>query len=178
MIDQINLKQFDDIYEKTYNHVLKYIVCKCSNMEDVNDIIQETYLEVYKAIVKNKNIEDIDKYIIGIAKNKVNKYYTLLYRIQSAFIFSNKYNELEILDNIKDDVDIEKIVIKTDDIEKIWCYLKTKKIIIQKIFYLYYELDLTIKQIAQELNVGESYIKNCLYRTLNELQKILGKDCV
>ena len=53
MIDQLSLKQFDKIYEKTYKYVLKYIVCKCSNMEDVNDIIQETYLELYNAIVKN-----------------------------------------------------------------------------------------------------------------------------
>lgn len=177
MVDQLNLKQFNSIYEKTYNQVLKYIVCKCSNMEDVNDIIQETYIEVYNAIIKNKKIEDFEKYIIGIAKNKVNKYYTLLYRLQNISIFTNKDYEKELLDNLKSDIDIEQIIIKADDIEKIWDYLKTKKIVIQKVFYLYYELDLTIKEIAKELNIGESYTKNCLYRTLKELQEFLGKDC-
>ncbi|MBE5820875.1 MAG: sigma-70 family RNA polymerase sigma factor [Clostridiales bacterium] len=177
MVDQLNLKQFNSIYEKTYNQVLKYIVCKCSNMEDVNDIIQETYIEVYNAIVKKKKIEDFEKYIIGIAKNKVNKYYTLLYRLQNISIFPTKNDEIELLDNIKSDIDVEQIIIKADDIEKIWDYLKTKKIIIQKVFYLYYELDLTIKEIANELNIGESYTKNCLYRTLKELQEFLGKDC-
>jgi len=177
MVDQLNLKQFNRIYEETYNQVLKYIVCKCSNMEDINDIIQETYLEVYNAIVKKKKIEDFEKYIIGIAKNKVNKYYTLLYSLQNIFIFKNKNDDIELLDNIKSDIDIEQIIIKADDTEKIWDYLKTKKIVIQKVFYLYYELDLTIKEIAKELNIGESYTKNCLYRTLKELQEFLGKDC-
>lgn len=177
MVDQLNLKQFNRIYDETYNQVLKYIVCKCSNMEDINDIIQETYIEFYNAIIKNEKIEDVHKYIIGIAKNKINKYYTLLYRLQSISTFKNKDDEIELLDNVKSDIDIEEIIIKTNDIEKIWNYLKTKKIIIQKVFYLYYELDLTIKEIAKELNIGESYTKNCLYRTLKELQEFLGKDC-
>lgn len=177
MNNQINLKQFNDIYDKTYNQVLKYVICKCSNMEDVNDIIQEIYLDVYIAIAKQKKIDNFEKYIIGIAKNKVNKYYTLLYRLQNISIFTNKDGEIELLDNVKSDVDIEQIIIKADDIEKIWDYLKTKKIVIQKVFYLYYELDLTIKEIGKELNIGEAYTKNCLYRTLKELQNFLGKDC-
>ena len=177
MIDQKNLKQFNSIYDKTYNQVLKYIVCKGSNIEDVNDIIQEVYLEVYKTIDKNKKIDDFEKYIIGIARNKVKKHYTLLYRLQTIPLFNNKNEDTYLIDTLKSDINIEKIIIQSDNLEKIWNYLKTKRIIIQKIFYLYYELDLTIKDIKEELNVGESYIKNCLYRTLKELQELLGKDC-
>ena len=175
MIDQLNLKQFDIIYDKTYNHVLKYIVCRCSNMEDVNDIIQETYLELYNAIIKEKKIDEIDKYIIGIAKNKIKKHYSLLYRIKTISIFSIMDDGIEFLDTVKSDIDIEKIIIKDSDRELIWNYLKTKKLIIQRIFYLYYGLDLKIREISDELNVSESFIKNCLYRTLKELQDLLGK---
>lgn len=177
MIDQSDLKQFNSIYNKTYNQVLKYIVCRCSNMEDVNDIIQETYLEVYKTISKEKNIEKIDKYIIGIVKNKIRKHYTLLYKIKTISLFSTKDDDLELLDTIKNNVDIEKIVLNCSDIESIWNYLKSKKIIIQKIFYLYYELDMKIKDISKELEISESYTKNCLYRTLKELQELFRKDC-
>jgi len=176
MIDQNNLNKFNKIYNKTYNQTLRYIICKCSNIEDVNDIIQETYLEVYKAITKEKNIDNFDKYIIGIAKNKINKYYNLLYKIKTISLFTPKDNEIELIDNIKSNIDIEKIIIKTNDKELIWNYLKKKKLIIQKIFYLYYELDLKIKEISKYLNVSESYIKNSLYRTLKELQIFLGKD--
>ena len=177
MIDQLYLKQFNKIYDETYNQVLKFIVCRCSNMDDINDIIQDTYLELYNAIIKERNITDYKKYIIGIANNKIKKYYSLLYRINSISIFSTKDKELELISTIKSDIDIEKIVIKCNDIEIIWNYLKSKKIIIQRIFYLYYELDLKIKDIAKELDITESYTKNCLYRTLKELQEFIGKDC-
>lgn len=177
MINQKNLEQFNRIYDETYNNTLKFIVCKCSNMEDVNDIIQETYLEIYNSIKKSRPINDYNKYILGIAKNKIRKYYGLIYRFKELSFSSNDNNDIELFNNIKSDVDIEKIVIETLDVENIWKYLKTKKINIQKIFYLYYQLGLTIREIANDLNVNESYTKNCLYRTLKELQEFLGKDC-
>ena len=31
---------FNDIYDETYDIVLKYIVCNSNNINDVNDIIQ------------------------------------------------------------------------------------------------------------------------------------------
>lgn len=176
MVDKIYLEKFEGIYNKTYQKVLKYIVCHCSNIEDVNDIIQETYLELYTSILKEKDINNYEYYLYGIAKNKIRKHYHILYKIKTISLFSNK-DEIELLDTIKSDIDVEKIIIKTNNIELIWRYLKTKKIIIQKIFYLYYQLDMKIKDISNELNITESYTKNCLYRTLKELQEFLGKDC-
>jgi len=36
---------------------------------------------------------------------------------------------------------------------------------------LYFYFEMTHKEIAEELNVNESYVKNCLYRTLKEIRK-------
>lgn len=47
---------------------------------------------------------------------------------------------------------------------------------IAKIFYLYYAEDITIKDIASELKLSESNVKNHLYRTLKELNELFGKD--
>ena len=176
MVDQNNLKQFNKIYNKTYNDVLKYIICKCSNIEDVNDILQETYIELYNAIIKEKQIDDYKKYLIGIAKNKIKKHYKILYKIKTIPLFTLKDN-IDLIETKENNIDIEKIIIDTNDLESIWNYLKKKKIIIQKIFYLYYNLDLKIKDIAKELEVSESFVKNSIYRTLKELQELIGKDC-
>lgn len=176
MASKENLKKFEDIYNKTYNDVLKFIICKCFNIDDVNDIIQEVYIEVYKKVIDNDNIQDIPKYIMGIAKNKVRKHYRLLYKLKRISIF-NSNDDIEILDNLPDKIDVYKIVLDKSDIEFIWQFLKEKKLIIQKIFYLYYGLDFTIKEISQKLNISESNIKNYLYRNLKELQKKLRKDC-
>lgn len=176
MINQLNLKKFNEIYDKTYNNIQKFVVCKCSNIEDVNDIIQEIYIELYKKISNIEKIKNIDSYLIGIAKNKISKHYGLLYKFKTLSLNIKDDTNLEIIDNIPDIIDIENIAIKGVDLESIWEQLKKKKIVIQKIFYLYYNLDFTIKEIANELNLSESYIKNCLYRTLKELQKFMRKD--
>lgn len=57
MSTQLTLKDFETIYEETYNRTLKYIVCKCSNIEDVNDLIQDTYTELYSMLKKRNNFK-------------------------------------------------------------------------------------------------------------------------
>lgn len=44
----------DKIYKETYSKVLKFAVIKCRNLDDVNDIIQDTYLELLKLLKKKK----------------------------------------------------------------------------------------------------------------------------
>ena len=56
MIDQETLKQFDLLYENTYFDVSKYVVCKCSKPDDVEDILQNIYLSVFKAIISKSDI--------------------------------------------------------------------------------------------------------------------------
>lgn len=179
MTSQSNLKIFNDIYNKTYSDILKYIIIKCHNVNDANDIIQEVYLEFWK-ILNKKNIEktNIKSYLIGIAINKIKKNYTIIQRIKTISIFDKNDKDIDLIDNLSDDIDIEDIIIKNNDWEQIWDFIKSKKNQdIPKIFYLYYVLELTIKNISEELEVSESYVKNIIYRTLKELCSLFGKEC-
>ena len=47
-------KIFKKIYDSTYNKLIKYIACRCNNINDVDDILQETYLAFYKVLLNNK----------------------------------------------------------------------------------------------------------------------------
>lgn len=165
MVDQETLIIFEKLYNDSYNDVSKYIVCNCSNIEDVKDIIQDTYLEVIKNItrVNSKN------YIIGIAKNKLKDYYRYNYKMKIVSLFSSK-EDIKLIDNLKADIDLEKSFLIKYDADMVWNYLKKKKPIISKVFYLYYYLELSIVEIAKELNISESSVKNYLYRTLKELK--------
>ena len=44
MASENNLNKFNKIYDETYSDVLKYIIIKCHDINDANDIIQEVYL--------------------------------------------------------------------------------------------------------------------------------------
>ena len=60
MINQNTLKIFDDLYDKTYRNVLKYVVCNCSNAEDIKDIIQNIYIKILNKVQKG-NVYSWDK---------------------------------------------------------------------------------------------------------------------
>ena len=176
MIDQKTLKLFDELYYESYQDVLKYVIVNCSNYQDIKDIIQNIYLDVLKKLKKNKTL--ISKsYIMGIAKNKVKDYYRFSYKNKMISLFSSMkgQNEIELFDTIDINIDIEENILKEESITFIWEYLKKQDVIIFKIFYLYYYMDYTIKEISKELNISESNVKNYLYRTLNKLN-VLMKD--
>ena len=177
MSTHLSLENFNEIYNNTYNRTLRYIVCKCSNIDDVNDLIQETYIELYKKIKKNEHImlENCQNYVIGIAKLKIQKHYGLLYKIKTTSIFINKdLKEYEM--DIPSNIDLETDIVAKLDAEKVWNYIKKKKTIVIKIFYLYYYSDLKISQIANELNIKESNVKNILYRTLKDIKEKLKEE--
>lgn len=174
MSTQITLENFQKIYDTTYQRVLNYIICKCSNMEDVNDLVQDTYIELYKNIQRKKQIEveNNTNYMIGIAKKRLIRHYGLLYRFQVTSLSQDSEGENEI--QIPSDFDLEEEIIRQDNIDRIWDYLKQKDITIFKVFYLFYSEDFKISQIAKELYLSESKTKNILYRTLKEIKSIFA----
>ena len=171
MSTHITLKDFEEVYESTYNKVLQYVICKCINIDDINDILQNTYTELYSILTRKKELEldNPTSYIIGIAEKKIIKHYGLLYKFKIASLDM----EEEGLSNIPANINIEEIVITKSDSSQIWRYLKGKNDLTQKIFYLYYGLDLKIKDIAKELNLTEANVKNIIYRTVNKLKEEL-----
>lgn len=178
MTSQLNLYKFNEIYNETHDYLLKYIIIKSHNINDTNDIMQETYTELWN-ILNKKELSGINfkSYLIGIANNKIKKHYTLLSKLKAIPLSKKGNNDLELIDTIKDELNIENLLIKEENWHKIWQYIKGKKNQdIPKVFYLYYESELSIKNIAKELNKSESYIKNLIYRTLQELQKKFGND--
>ena len=170
----MNELTLEEIYNETYNDILKYVVIHAKSLDDVNDLIQNIYLSLFEKIKANHNIENVSAYLFGIAKNEINKYYRFKYKINLVSIFSKKEN-MELIDTLKSDIDIEASFLKTSDIDYIWKYLLKKKEIIQKVFFLYYYLGLSIKEIASELNITESNVKHYIYRTLSELKEALNE---
>jgi len=165
-----NKELFDKIYYETYNNVLRYVICNCSNMEDVNDIVQNVYFDVYKKIKKIIKVDNYKSYILIIARNKVKDYYRFKYRFKK-FNIDEKNELIEVISSMED---IEKIILINEDIDIIWNYLLNKNVIIFKIFYLYYYENFSLKDISLKLNISLSNVKHYLYRTLKELNNLIN----
>lgn len=166
MVDQKSLEKFDKLYDETFKDISRYVVCNCSNIDDVKDILQNIYMEVYKKI----NIIENEKYIIGIAKNKIYKYYRFNYKQKIIDFFRND----DVYENIPSNYNLENICFLKFDTDMVWNYLKKKPAIISKIIYLYYYDGMNLKEISECLNIPLSNVKNYLYRTLKELKLKVG----
>jgi RNA polymerase sigma-70 factor (ECF subfamily) len=140
----------------------------------VNDIVQETYVELFRAMRKRK-IRDIRPFIFGIVRNKLKKYYGFKTKLRERFI-NKSIDDETVVDRLRDDFDLEKYVLEKITKDEIWAYLDKKNVVTAKIFYLYYGEDVTIKEVARELKLNESTVKNHLYRTLKELNELFGKE--
>lgn len=73
-------------------------------------------------------------------------------------------------------MDIEIDFITKENMDKIWQYIKKKNAEVAKIFYLYFVLEMTFKQIAVELEMKESTVKSNLYRMLKKLREEFGGE--
>lgn len=105
---------------------MRYIVCKCSNIDDVNDLVQDTYVELYNILEKKKEIylENCPNFVIGIAKKKIQKYYGLLYKLKNYNVYQAEDEEIDLPDNF----DLETETIKKLNAEAVWNYIKSKNI--------------------------------------------------
>lgn len=128
MTSQINLYKFNEIYDKTHLDLLKYVIIKCHNINDANDIMQETYLEFWN-IINKKELSDINikSYLIGIANNKIKKHYTLLQKFKTISLFGINDKDRELIESLEDGMNINEIIIQKDNWNTIWKFIKSKK---------------------------------------------------
>lgn len=175
MNTQEKVKDFEKIYKETYYKTLKFIIIKCNNLDDVNDIIQDTYVELFNKLKKNLNLEfdNMQNFIYGIANNVIKRHYTKKKKENVITLYNEQTNEMI---DIKDDFDLEQDVITKENAKEVWKFLKEKDLLTAKIFNLYFSLDMKINEIADSLQLQESNVKNRIYRTLKEIKKYFGKE--
>ena len=118
-------------------------------------------------------VANIESYILGISNNVLKRYYHKKKKDNIVYYYQDDSN---LTKDIEDTFDLEANIINKHNIAEVWEYLKQKDLITTKFFYLYFLVGLKISEISNELGIGESNIKNRIYRTLKEIKKYLEKD--
>ncbi len=171
--------RFNEIYDATNKKALSFITAKCGNIDDINDILQETYMELYKVLNAKgaEFIENDEAFVIQIAKQKVFRHYTALQKAKSKISLTlvKDDEEIDLLGEIPDEMDLEEEIVNSALVEEIQQLLSKRPQDIRKIFFMRFSLDMSIKEIAGLMELSESGVKNKLYRTINEIRKYYGK---
>lgn len=166
---------FNALYQKMKNEVLMYTITRCGNTEDIDDIFQETFLEVAK-LLRTKGIAYFRKpeaLVMVIAKRKIYQHFNLR---QKLGIDKFRYELLEdVEEELTDfeDFTIEDAMVRKETLKQIKEILGKQDVLTRKIFYLRFYMDASIEKIAETLGITEANVKNRLYRTLKGMKKEL-----
>lgn len=174
-----NEKYFDEVYSRTNRNVQLFLIANCSNFSDVNDVLQEVYLEFYQVLLRKGKgyFKNEESFLIHLCKKKLFSYYSFWNKISNQISINDKENGQELLDTQDYDMNSleEKFLVK-ERVEQVRIILLKKPDDIQKIFYLYYTMEMKLPEIAQLLKMNLQTVKSKLYRTRLAILKELSDD--
>ena len=165
-------EQFGKIYVQTKEMIYNRIAAKCYAIDDVDDIFQNTYVAVYKALGNlDEPPPNPDAFVMLICSRQLMKYYSAVRRLREriAVRFSPQNDDRD--EELAESFTIEDSVIDRVTLTEIHAMLRRKPLTTQKVFFLHYRRGLTIPQVAEALEISQSAVKMHLYRTLEEIRR-------
>lgn len=176
--ENVNINEkFETTYEKTNRNVTLFLISKCKNFTDVNDILQEVYIEYYHVLIKKgiDYIKEDEGFLISLCRKKIATYYSFWERIPHKFSLDEKedYEKDDILKETYEEQDCEDDFLTKEMIAGVKNILKEQPDDIQKIFYLYYTMEMKIPEISKLLNIKTQTVKNKLFRTRKHIKELM-----
>jgi len=134
----------------------QYLLARCYNSHDADDVLQETFISAFKYIQSYQVKWKFSTWLFTIAKRLIKKQHILYYRPDSSIdILALRY------DNIEVDV-IEQ--------NNIWCQVKIiLKADAYDVLWFFYVEGLRLNEIAHILQRSQSWVKISLYRSKKKL---------
>lgn len=158
-IDKKNAKDdkeiFTELIKSIENDLYNIAKNKVYNIHDINDILQETIIKIYRNFNSLKDQDSFKSWSIKILLNECNKAH------------KSRYKELLLFNKITTKNPSQDIDYSIIDLENDLCFrdlLKNISPVEQNIFILHYQCDYSIKEIAEILNINENTIKSKLKR--------------
>lgn len=167
---QGNIAAFKSLYEKYTSEMIRYTQLSFPNQShrnDVEDIVQDTWVKILKSNYKCENNASFRTYLYTILENKIKDY-------QRSKNAKKRQPEKLLVDIIENDENLEPIIddINIITLEEAYSWqeiaLKLDYIINQlpeeqkKVLLLYYYKEYKIREISEELNLPIENIKSKL----------------
>jgi len=167
---------FNRVYSETLPALSRFVVNKCGNILDVEDILQNIYARFFRRIVKKgyDDIENAEAFLINIAKFECKNYFAGLKKRSTVTSFGEYSDEqmyeieAEMSKNAKQ---LEDVLCNEMLARQIFEDIASQDSLTGKIFYLHFVCDLKLDEIAKELDITLSSVKNKLYRTIERQKK-------
>jgi RNA polymerase sigma-70 factor, ECF subfamily len=156
-------KQLLDLYqERLYWHIRKMV----STHDDANDVLQNTFLRIYKSLPKFKQNSSLHTWMYKIAYNESLRF---IEQNKKKYYLSIDEVNTKYLDNLEADTyfDGEYLQLK---LHKILATLPERQ---KQIFQMKYYDDLKFREISAILNIKEGTLKTLYYGAVKVVESEL-----
>lgn len=164
--NELDLEIVIDEYSGYIFKIIENMSIQYLSQEDIEEIISDTFVVLWKNRDKLDKTKDLSPYIAGITKNLV--------REKTRVI--NIHNDISDYENIiQDFFKIDMLCEQREKIAIIDKAVKNMKKIDIEIFELYYYSSMKYNEISNILNISEFTIKSKLFRIRKKIRKELLK---
>jgi len=161
-------KTLFNIYE---NRVFRTAYLILRDRQYAEDVVQETFLQVYLKINNLKSIEAFDVWLYKITVNQCTNYQNKTKNVYS--IEMDDTLEKNIIHPLKDTYDTENRLIEKETRQGIIHCMYSLPLKYRTVLTLFYYNELSIYEIAQIANCTEGTVKSRLFYGKKKLKKVL-----
>lgn len=177
MVNEPLEQYFNHIYNETITSVSRFVVSKCGNLLDSEDILQNIYARFYQRISKKgyKDIENPEAFLINIAKYECKTYFGVSRKKQDTQTVFSDFTEEQAIqieaEMSRSEKNLEDVLCNQVMAQQIFDEIANQDEVTGRIFYLHFVCDMKLDEIANVLNMNLSSVKNKLYRTIERQRK-------
>lgn len=159
-----NIESFSFLIENIQVELYNIAKIKINNEDDINDVLQDTIIDIYNGLKKLKDNKLFKTWSIRILLNNCNSLLRNKYKIKNIISFEeyeqkyNSANNKEIIEEKCLNLDFENIVSILSEQEKI-------------IFVMFYQEDYQIKEISEILKINNNTVKSILKRGREKIKE-------
>jgi RNA polymerase sigma-70 factor (ECF subfamily) len=138
--------------------LFRFLLARCSNKHDAEDVLQETFMSAYKYIHSYKEQWQFNTWLFTIAKRLIKNQNIYYDSNNQEFCDNQELSLLNEVRNISEDniwILIKKII-KEDAYDTLW---------------LFYVEQMSLKEIAKVLKRSQSWVKISLFRSKKQLSQ-------
>ena len=150
---------FTEIILSIRNELYKVAKTRIINENDIDDIIQETMIEVYKSIKQLRDLKKLKMWVIKILINKCNKFYKRKSKKDISLEETNINNIIARNNNedIENDMNFYSLIRNLKYDERI-------------VILLYYMEGYSVEEISEMIKMNKNTVKTNLYRARQKIK--------
>lgn len=167
----MNKSYFEQVYEKTHRSLIKYAIVHLDDPTDAEDALQNVYVDFFRRIQQYGHLDILspEAFLIKMLKREIIQNYR-----------ERERRRLHFVEEIKEDripeEPFEDVVMDRALAEEIFRNAKMLPKEMYRTFVLYYGYEMSVSEIARQLDVDKEAVKSRLLRARNSLKQRMDES--